>query len=103
MLLNKTRGKLLELKERAAEIAWLGIVPTTRTPPSHRICAILCQSSSPYLGLCIDVGPIVHQLPDHVLLSSQGCNVQGCVSFLKNTTEQPSGAEATQDARERWA
>lgn len=65
--------------------------------------AFLFQTRSPYLGLCIDVGPIVHQLPDHVLLSSQGSNVQGCVSLLKDTTGECSGAEATQDAGERWA
>lgn len=80
----------------------LSTVPTMRTPPSHD-GRLPVQTRSPYLRLCIDVGPIVHQLSDHVLLSSQGSNVQGCVSLLKDTTGECSGAEATQDARERFA
>lgn len=99
LLPNENRGKL----QRAAKILMLGTVPIMMTPPSHMMGALVFQIRSPYLGLCIDVGPIVHQLPDHVLLSSQGSNVQGCVSLLKDTTGQCSGDEATQDARERWA
>lgn len=40
------------------------------------------QLSEPHLGLSVDIGPIVNQLCDHMLLPCQGCDVQGCVPFL---------------------
>lgn len=35
-----------------------------------------------HLGLSVDVGPVVNQLCDHLLLPCQGCDVQGRVPFL---------------------
>lgn len=60
------------------------------TPHTLGLC--LPQPGSLYLRLSIDIGPIVHQFPDHVLLSSEGSDVQGCVSLLKDIiTGQHSG------------
>ena len=35
-----------------------------------------------HLGLSVDIGPIINQLRDNLLLPCQGCNVQGRVPFL---------------------
>lgn len=35
-----------------------------------------------HLGLSVDIGPIVNQLGDDLLLPCQGGNVQGRVTFL---------------------
>lgn len=59
--------------------------------PTHA-GALSTQPGLLYLRLSIDIGPIVHQFPDHVLLSSEGSDVQGCVSLLKDIiTGQHSG------------
>lgn len=36
-----------------------------------------------YLRLCVDISPICNQYFDYFCLSSKGCYVQCCVSFLK--------------------
>lgn len=64
---------------------------------THMLELCLPQPGSLYLRLSIDIGPIVHQFPDHVLLSSEGSDVQGCVSLLKdNITGQHSGKKTGQ-------
>lgn len=39
-----------------------------------------------YLRLCIDIGPICNQHFDNFCLSSEGCYMQCCVSFLELET-----------------
>lgn len=41
-----------------------------------------------YLRLCIDVGVVGDELFDHVRLSSERCDVEGCVSFLLSNGEK---------------
>lgn len=58
----------------------------------HRTVHVMChhyseKSSDAHLGLSVDIGPVVNQLRDHLLLPSQGCDVQGRVPFLFNHRE----------------
>lgn len=41
---------------------------------------LVCPVS--YLRLCVDIGSIIHQLSDHISLTSEGGDVQSRVSFL---------------------
>lgn len=54
------------------------------------MCADLVSSSvlCSYLRLRVDVGPIIHQLSDHVSLTSERGDVQSRVSFLWEQTHE---------------
>lgn len=49
-----------------------------------------------HLRLGVDVGAIVDQLPDHLVLAGEGSDVQSRVPFLKHTGE--GGQEASHRA-----
>lgn len=50
---------------------------------SAKLLVAANRDSWPYLRLCIDIGPICDQHFDDFCLSSEGCYVQCCVSFLE--------------------
>lgn len=69
-----------------------GLSDSVPTPSSRRAHCVTAPSGagtgeSPHLGLGVDVGAIVDQLPDHLVLTSEGGDVQGRVPFLKHMRE----------------